>query len=269
MEFKLGFIGAGNMGGAMLRAAAKSVDPKKIAVFDADPAQLKKTQAEVGVIGVSGAAEIAEKCEYIVIAVKPHIVESVCKEMAPVLKKRKDDFTIITMAAGVTIEKFRSYIGKDYRIIRIMPNTPALVGEGMIVYFGSENVTEEHFNEFLDMFKAAGKFDKTEERLVDAIACTSGSGPAFVCMFAEALADGVVACGVPRKKALEYTAQMIYGTAKMIMETGDHPELLKDNVCSPGGTTIQGVRMLEKGGMRSSVIEAVIATYDKTSKLVK
>ena len=267
MKYEIGFIGAGNMGGALLTAAAKTVKPEKIAVYEKDAARGEKVREETGCALLSGAGEAAKSCKYIVIAVKPHIVASVLKEMAPVLRARKDKFTIVTIAAGVSIESIQTGLSEDYPIIRIMPNIPVTVGEGMILYCGSEGVTDEMFSDFIEKFKAAGRFDKIDEKLIDAGSGVSGCGPAFAYMFIEALADGGVACGLSRQAAIEYAAQMLMGSAKMVLESGEHPELLKDKVCSPGGTTIQGVRALEKGGFRSAVVEAVIAAYEKNSSL--
>jgi pyrroline-5-carboxylate reductase len=153
--------------------------------------------------------------------------------------------------------------GGEYPIIRIMPNTPCMVGEGMTQYC-TVGVSEDALSDFLAAMAPAGRFDAVEERLMDAAGCVSGCGPAFAYLFIEALADGGVACGLPRAQAVEYAAQMMAGAARMVLESGEHPGLLKDRVCSPGGTTIQGVRALEANGFRSACMEAVIAAYDKT-----
>ena len=268
MKYELGFIGAGNMGGALLEAAAKTAGPGKIAVYDKDGAKAASMAEKTKSEAVSSAKDIAENCGYIVLAVKPNIMASVLDEIAPVIKTRKDDFTVVTIATGITIAEIQEKLG-GVPVIRIMPNTPALVGEGMIVYCGSEQVEKKAMDGFLTVFAKAGRFDKIEERLIDAASGIQGCGPAFAYMFIEALADGGVSCGLPRAAAIEYAAQMLLGSAKMVLETGDHPELLKDRVCSPGGTTIQGVRALEKGGFRSAVFEAVVAAVEKNGSIVK
>ena len=184
-----------------------------------------------------------------------------------VLKKRSDRFVLVTMAAGTSIEKISVLTGAEYPTIRIMPNTPVSVGEGMVLYTSGFGVTAEEISEFLSAFSEAGRFAEVPERLIDAGASVAGCGPAFVDLFAEALADGGVACGIPRALALELAAQMIYGSVKLLLESGKHPGELKDAVCSPGGTTIQGVRALEEGAFRASVMNAVIAAYEKNFNL--
>ena len=172
------------------------------------------------------------------------------------------------MAAGLSIARIQEMAGEDFPVIRIMPNTPASVGEGMIQYCSS-NVTAEEEEAFRKIMAPAGRLDAVPENLIDAASCVSGCGPAWVYQFIEALADGGVACGLPRDKALAYAAKMAEGTARLMLENHAHPGQLKDGVCSPGGTTIQGVRTLEDRGFRSAVIEAVIAAYEKTIALGK
>ena len=166
------------------------------------------------------------------------------------------------MVAGVPIRKLQGELGEHLPIIRIMPNTPVAVGEGMILYSCSEEVREEEVQSFLRAMRHAGCFMKIEERLMEAGMAVSGCGPAYVDLFVEALADAAVACGIPRKDAIRLSAQMVLGSAKLILESGRHPGELKDAVCSPGGTTIQGVRALEARAFRSAVFEAVIAAHD-------
>ncbi|MCD8146036.1 MAG: pyrroline-5-carboxylate reductase, partial [Clostridiales bacterium] len=168
----------------------------------------------------------------------------------------------------LTIARIREMAGGDYPVIRIMPNTPASIGEGMILY-AAEGVTEEERDRFLYNMAAAGRFDALPESLIDAGSAVSGCGPAFVYPFIEALADGAVACGLPRDKAQEYAAQTLVGAAKLVLESGQHPGALKDAVCSPGGSTIAGVRALEQRGFRSAATEAVVAAYEKTKALGK
>ena len=189
------------------------------------------------------------------------------EEIAPVLAERKNRFVLVSMLAAFTCKRINEAAGGDYPVIRIMPNTPVSVGEGMILYAPNEKVTEEETEFFLSAFKEAGRFSLLPEKLMDAGASVAGCGPAFVDLFVEALADGGVACGLPRAKAMEFASQMILGSAKLILESKKHPAELKDEVCSPGGTTIQGVRALENGGFRSAVMEAVIAAYEKNFEL--
>ncbi len=268
MKYELGFIGAGNMGGAVLEAAAKKIDGSKIAVYTKSGAGAKKYNELLGCHMAQSATEIAKDSKYVIIGVKPHIIPSVAEEIAPVLAERKDNFVLMSMAGGVDTKLLEKLFG-HVPVLRIMPNTPCLVGEGMTLYCGNDLITEDIFENFLSIFEAAGRFDRLEERLIDAASAVTGCGPAFAYMFAEALGDGVLSCGVPRKLAYEYAAQMMIGAGKMILETGEHPGRLKDGVCSPGGATIQGVRALEKGAFRSAVFEAVVEAYIKTTKLAE
>jgi pyrroline-5-carboxylate reductase len=173
------------------------------------------------------------------------------------------------MAAGVAMADIRGMVGADYPIIRIMPNTPVAVGQGMVLYDHTENVSEEALAAFRDFMGFAGRLDPLPEKLIDAGSAVSGCGPAFACLFMEALADGGVACGLPRAKAMEYAAQMLLGTAALALESGQHPGQLKDAVCSPGGSTIAGVRALEQGGFRAAAMNAVEEAYYRTLELGK
>ena len=263
---KLGFIGTGNMGGALVLAAAESDVPKELLLSDII-AEKAEALAEKTGGKVSDNKTIAMEADYIFLGVKPQMLSDTMAEIAPVLEKRKGRFVLVSMLAAFTCERINEASGKDYPVIRIMPNTPVSVGEGMILYSPNEKVTEEELEFFLSAFKKAGRFSLLPEKLMDAGASVAGCGPAFADLFVEALADGGVACGLPRAKAMEYAAQMLLGSAKLILESGKHPAQLKDEVCSPGGTTIQGVRALENGGFRSAVMEAVIAAYEKNFEL--
>jgi pyrroline-5-carboxylate reductase len=265
MDYTLGFIGCGNMGGALVTAAAKSVDSAKIAVADSHFEKIQKYERELGVIGSDGRT-IAQNSRFVVMGVKPQAMERAIAGIKTELLARAD-VVIVTMAAGLSIAAIRSYIGADLPVIRIMPNTPVALGEGIIVY-STAGVDEQSEQEFLSAFKKAGKFDKIPEEKLDGASALSGCGPAFVYAFAEALADGGVECGVPREKAALYTAQTLLGAAAMLLEYGQ-PGALKDAVCSPGGTTIAGMHALERGGMRGAVMDAVTAAYERTLELKK
>ena len=265
MEYTLGFIGCGNMGGALVTAASKSVDGAKIAVSDFDKEKVRKFETALGVVAADGKT-IAKSSRFIVLGVKPQVMESAIADFKEELQARTD-VVVVTMAAGLSISAIRSYIGKDLPVIRIMPNTPVMLGAGMILY-ATADVDEESEKAFLSAFGGAGVFDKIPEEKIDAGSALSGCGPAFVYAFAEALADGGVECGVPRDKAALYAAQTLLGAAKMLLEYG-HPGDLKDAVCSPGGTTIAGVHALEKAGFRSAAMDAVTAAYQRTLELKK
>ena len=191
---------------------------------------------------------MAQYCDLIFLGVKPQMMKGLLEELAPDLRERKDRFVLVTMAAGLTIETIRSMAGGDYPVIRIMPNTPASIGEGMILYC-AQGVKPEELAAFRTLMAGAGRLDELPEGLIDA--------------------DGAVACGLPRQKAQQYAAQTLVGAARLVLESGEHPGALKDAVCSPGGSTIQGVRALEQGGFRGTVMEAVIAAYQKTVDLGK
>lgn len=262
---KLGFIGCGNMGGALAKAAAKAECEIFLADFDEKKA---KALAEETGGSVCDNYFIAKNCDYIFLGVKPQVLASALADLAETLCERSDRFVLVSMAAGVTTEKISGMIGKPLPIIRIMPNTPVAVGGGMVLYT-TANTSEAEVECFLDIMAKAGRFDCLPEKLIDAASAVSGCGPAFVCQFLEALADGGVACGLPRDKALLYAAATLEGTARLVLETGTHPAALKDAVCSPGGSTIEGVRRLEEGALRATVIDAVIDSYERTKELGK
>ena len=266
MENLFGFIGGGNMGGALATAVSKKYSGKELLISDAD---FSKAEALANSISATAADNntVAEKCKFIFLGVKPQIMERVLLSIADILKQRKDRFILVSMAAGLSADKICSFAGGNYPIIRIMPNTPVFVGEGMILYSFKNGVQKEEIDEFSNALENAGKLDAVDEKLIDAAGCVSGCGPAFVYLFAEALADGGVECGLPRDKALLYAAQTLMGAGKMLLETGKHPAALKDAVCSPGGTTIAGVHALESGAFRSASMDAVKAAYKRTLEL--
>lgn len=261
-----GFIGTGNMGGALARALAKNVEGDSILLANRSAEKAAALAAELGCKAVSSEA-IAKKADYIFLGVKPQMMADLLAQLSPILKEREDRFLLVTMAAGLTIERIRELAVGDYPVIRIMPNTPASIGEGMILYTAGSDVLDIELQIFLAAMAGAGRLSPLPEHLMDAGSAVSGCGPAFVDLFIEALADGGVACGLPRASALEFAAQMVAGSAKLVLESGKHPGVLKDAVCSPGGTTIQGVRALEAGNFRGTVMEAVIKAYEKNFDL--
>ena len=268
MSYTFGFIGCGNMGGALATAAAETISGKEILLADQDYGKAQ-TLAEKLSADCADSSEVAAKCQYVFLGVKPQMMETMLSSIAPVLKARTDRFVLISMAAGLTISRIQEMAGGTYPVIRIMPNTPASIGAGMILYTASSAVSAEEKEHFIANMSAAGILDELGEHLIDAGSAVSGCGPAFVDLFIEALADGGVECGLPRDKALLYAAQMVMGSAKLVLESGEHPGTLKDRVCSPGGSTIVGVHALENGAMRSAVINAVVSAYEKTVDLGK
>ena len=265
---KFGFIGTGNMGGALAKAVAKSIGGERMLLADYFMDKAKELAADLGAQAADN-QRLAAEAQFIYLGVKPQMMAGVLNGIAPVLKARTNRFVLVTMAAGVKMEKISEMAGGDYPIIRIMPNTPAAVGEGMILYTANELVTEDDLAQFTEAMKCAGRLDRLDEKLIDAGCAISGCGPAFMYLMIEALADGGVLCGLPRAKALEYAAQMVLGTAQLLLSTGEHPGVLKDQVCSPGGSTIQGVRALEVGGLRGTVMEAVIAAFEKNKEFIR
>ena len=259
---KYGFIGCGNMGGALARALSKTT--KDFIIADPSPAAAAFA-AEVG-CGYGTNEQVAQ-CDRIFLAVKPHIVEGALAQLRPILAQRKP--TLISMAAGVTISQIRDWADTDLPIIRIMPNTPAAVGKGMITYCPNALVEDAVLESFLSDMAMAGQFDRLDESLIDAATAVTGCGPAFMYMFIEAMADAGVACGLPRTKAQQYAAATMAGAAEMVLQTGQHPGVLKDAVCSPGGSTIVGVRTLEEHGFRGAVMDCVDNAYIRSKELGK
>ncbi len=260
---KYGFIGCGNMGGAIARALCLSTRD----IMITDRSGKGRTLAAGLGIAYGSAREIAETCDRIFLAVKPHMMAGVLEPLAPILAEKKP--LLITMAAGLEIRKILTMAGSPLPCIRIMPNTPTAYGKGVIPYCANALVEHGVLEDWLRDMAPCGLLDELPENLIDASSALSGSGPAYFCLMLEALADGAVACGLPRAKAYAYAAATMAGTAEMALQTGAHPGALKDAVCSPGGSTIAGLRELEKGGFRSAAMECVIAAFQKNKELGK
>lgn len=263
---KIGFIGCGNMGGAIAEAIAASSIKTKVLLSDMDTNKVKELAKKIDG-EKSDNLSIARNADIIFLAVKPQVLASVIDEIKDEVLPRP--VVIVSMAAGVEMKKIEERFGGEIALIRIMPNTPVAVGEGMILFTTNKNITDGYVNEFLSIMERAGKIDRIDEKLIDAASALSGCGPAFVYMFLEALADGAVACGLPRDRALKYATQTILGSAALLDSTGKHPGELKDAVCSPGGSTIMGVKALENGSFRGTVINAVKDAFDRTKELGK
>lgn len=262
---KLGIIGAGNMGTAILRGyLAGGARPEDVMVSGHHPEKLQAMADELGFAVASSAAEVAQNCDMVLVAVKPKDLSAVLGEIDPAFSS---DQILISIAAGKTIADLSAGCPSAEKIIRVMPNTPSMVLEGMSALSRSEKVTDEDYQKVEAIFGGIGRVQEVKENLMDAVTGLSGSGPAFVYMFIEAMASGGVLCGLPAAQALELAAQTVLGSAKMVLETGTHPAALKDAVCSPGGTTIEGVRELEAGGLRSVVMEAVTAACEKSKNM--
>lgn len=260
---KIGFIGTGNMGAAI--ASAVAGEGRELLLANRTPAKAQALAEQLGARVVKN-PEAAGESDLLFLGVKPQMMGDMLDDIAPILRTRTDRFVLVTMAAGLTCDTIRDMAGGDYPVIRIMPNTPCAIGKGVVQYCGL-GVEEEELAEFAALMAPAGLIDRVDEKLIDAASAVSGCGPAFAYLFIEALADGAVACGLPRDKAMAYAAQMLAGSAELALNSGKHPGALKDAVCSPGGTTIQGVRALEEGGFRAAAMNAVIAAYEKTLSL--
>ena len=266
---KFGFIGCGNMGGAVARAVCKGAGAREVLLANRTPAKAQALAAELG-CACGTNEQVAASCDFLFLGVKPQMMEDMLDELAPVLEPRAESrpFVLVRRAAGLTMHQIRQMAGSGYPVIRMMPNTPVSLGAGMIQYC-YDDVELEQLDQWLQAMAPAGELDEVPESMIDAASAVSGCGPAWVYQFIEALADGGVAAGLPRGKAQRYAAQMVLGSARMVLESGLHPGALKDAVCSPGGSTIQGVRVLEERAFRGAVTDAVLAAYEKTKELGK
>ncbi|MGN0984562.1 MAG: pyrroline-5-carboxylate reductase [Gemmiger sp.] len=266
---KYGFIGCGNMGGAVARAVCRGAGADCVLLANRTAAKAQALAAELGCQAADNRT-VARECDFIFLGVKPQMMADMLDGIESVLEGRAEErpFVLVTMAAGLSMSSVRQMAGSGYPIIRMMPNTPAALGAGMIQYC-HDDVEPAWLDAWLQAMAPAGRLDEVPEKLIDAASCVSGCGPAWVYQFIEALADGGVAAGLPRAKAQEYAAQMVLGSARMVLESGQHPGALKDAVCSPGGSTIQGVRLLEERGFRGAVTDAVLAAFDRTKEMAK
>jgi len=265
---KIGFIGCGNMSQAMIGGVVKSeiFQGKDILVSDLNKNSLKIVENKYGVTTTTDNLEVAKKSDILILAIKPNLYNVVISQIKDTVKS---SVIIVTIAAGKSIESTEITFEKEIKVVRVMPNTPALVGEGMSSMVSNNLVEVEELNEIRKIFESFGKTEVVEEKLMDVVTSVSGSAPAYVYMFIEAMADGAVLDGMPRDKAYKMAAQTVLGSAKMVLETGMHPGQLKDMVCSPGGTTIEAVTTLEEKGFRSAVIIAMRKCTEKSKKMSK
>lgn len=262
----LGFIGCGNMASAMIQGIINKgvVEKETIIVSEVSKEMLARAEELLGVTGTLDNCEVVRKSDIVILAVKPQYYETV---IAGIKEEIRKDQILVTIAPGKTLKWVEDEIGKPAKIIRTMPNTPALVQEGMTGVCCNAQVAKEELGQVCDILESFGKIDIVEERLMDVVTAVSGSSPAYVFMFVEAMADAAVSDGMPRAQAYRFAAQAVLGSAKMVLESGKHPGELKDMVCSPGGTTIEAVRVLEDKGLRSAVIEGTKACVRKSKSL--
>jgi len=263
---KIGFIGAGNMGGAILRGLLRKNMMNTSDIYVTDKyLQACETYAQQGVCVMPNNIALAEAVDCVLLAVKPIYASDVLHEIHKTLEGK----FVISIVAGWNYDMLVRALPDSAHFVRVMPNTPLAVSEGMSLISKKCKCTEDEFTFAKCVFAAAGKIAEVEDHIFVAATSINGCGPAFVYQFIEALADGGVRYGVPRALAYELAAQTLIGASKMVLETGEHPGKLKDAVCSPGGTTIEGIYALEKGGMRAAVMDALAATIEKTNKLSK
>ena len=262
---KIGFIGMGNMGYAILRGLLAYMPKEELIFWEVNQKRAAWVQEQVGVVPAADERDCTAQVKYLILAVKPQYFEQVMEKIRDFVSPKQ---VIISIAAGIDSQYLKSKLGSEMRIVRTMPNTPALVGEGMTgVCLEEENFSPEEIREIERIFNSFGKMKRVPERLIDAVGCVSGCSPAYVYMFIEALADSAVRCGMPRNQAYIFAAQAVKGAASMVLETGEHPGELKDRVCSPAGTTIEGVAALEEYGMRSAILKASEAVFQKCREM--
>jgi pyrroline-5-carboxylate reductase len=264
--FSIGFLGAGKMATALAKGfvRAELTTPKEIIASDPYPLARKSFTGEIGSKTTASNRDVAKTARVLILATKPDQVAAALAEISSAFTK---NHLLISIAAGVTISKLENLLPAGARVIRVMPNTPALVGEGASAFALGKNASVADAELAKKLLSAVGVALQVKESLLDAVTGLSGSGPAYVYQFIEALSDGGVAAGLPRDIATKLAAQTVLGAAKMVLETGQHPGALKDQVTSPGGTTIEGLHALEKGKLRATVMSAVRAATEKSKKL--
>lgn len=271
----IAFIGAGNMGGAIVRGACKALDPGEVVVYEPNAAAAQALAAETGCCVARDGAEAARSAEYVMLCVKPQVLPGVLRALLPALKagaEAGEHRVLVSIAAGIQLAALEEILAEGavrLPTVRIMPNTPAAIGRGIFLIAPDPSVSDEECAGLERALACCGLLERVTEGQLDMGSAISGCGPAFVYLFIEALADGGVQIGLPRDKAQTWAAQMVAGSAEMVLQSGKHPGQLKDAVCSPGGTTIAGVAELEKRAFRAAAAQAVVAAYEKNGKLAK
>lgn len=254
MAVTIGFIGAGNMGGALIKGLSGHTGRFELHVYDVNTQLTADMSGHYPIRLAHSIPDLVRDCQVIIAAVKPKIMESVLKECAQAMDSSK---LFITVAAGLPISFYLKNLGNACKVVRTMPNTPALIGQGMTVVSYGEHVSPEEKQLVKDIFQCVGAVEELDEKLMSEVIALTGSSPAYVFMFIEAMADAAVQSGLPRSLSYRLAAQAVMGSARMVLETGKHPAELKDMVCSPAGTTIEAVAALERKGFRDSVITAM------------
>lgn len=267
MKDKIGFIGCGNMAQAMIGGLVKGGVFKKecIVAYDPSLAQREKVADQFGIVTAESNTDVAQNVDYLVLAVKPFIYADVLREITG---KVKSDVVVVVIAVGIEFDDVKAILGKDIKVVRTQPSTPAFVGESDSTICPDNLMTKEDTEDILTMFKSFGRVEIITEKLMNVVPAIASSAPAYTMLLIEAMADGGVLHGFPRDQAYRLAAQSVYGAAKLVLETGEHPAVLKDQICTPGGTTIEAVRALEAGGFRNTVISAVDACALKSIRLL-
>lgn len=263
---KIGFIGAGNMGGAILRGclAAGQISPQEVHVCGKNREKLEALCRELGVQGCGSVPELVAACDVILLGVKPNLFPEILPQVA---ETYRTDKVLVSMAAGITIDSIRDGVNPEAKIVRVMPNTPAAVGEAMTSVSRNGQVNDQQFEAIMQLFRSIGKAEEVDEDMIHCVIGVSGSSPAYTYMYIDALAEAAVKNGMEKKQALIFAAQAVLGAAKMVLETGIDPVQLRINVCSPGGTTIEAVERLQELGFEQLVQEGFQAAVDKSRKM--
>ena len=265
-KYEAGFLGAGNMGGALAAAAARQVTGERVAVSCSTPAHSAAAAERLG-CRAAAPEEILRESRFVFLGVKPQMLDGVVQSLSAPVAASEGVF--VSMLAGVQLERLERTLGADKKIIRILPNTPCAVGQGVVLYTAANIREEAALTAFLDAMAPAGQLVELSEKQIDAASAVSGCGPAYVYAFIHAMAMGGVRCGLKYDVALRLAAQTALGSAQMVLETGEHPESLKVKVCSPAGTTIEGVKALEEHAFGSAVMDAVSAAWRRTLELAE
>lgn len=268
MDIDIGFIGTGFMGTAIIKGITGSGEfsPSQIFIYDIDKQKAESLKNEIKVNAVDSSEEVVEKSDVIILAVKPNMVKTVLEPLESRFDAKK---ILISIAAGIPLKTYKDILGNGKKIIRAMPNTPAAVGEGMTLISFENIINDEDLGIVMKIFSCIGKVEVMDEKYMNEVVALTGSSPAYVFMFIEAMSDAAVQAGIPRGLAYRLAAQTVLGSAKMVLETGKHPGELKDQVCSPGGTTIEAVNALEKNGFRFAVIDAMDKCTKKAREIGK
>lgn len=268
MDKIIGFIGTGNMAKAIIGGilTAKLAQETQIICSNNTSDKLEEAKKAYGIITTLDNKEVAQKADILFLSVKPQVCQNVINEIKNVIR---NNTIIVSIAAGKTTKEIKEMFGKEIKLVRVMPNTPALVGEGMAAIYPCPEIQPDELELVCKIFNSFGKSEIVTEGQMDVVTGLSGSSPAFIFMIIEAMADGAVLEGMPRNQAYKFAAQTVLGSAKMVLETGKHPGELKDMVCSPAATTIEGVAELEKAGVRSSIINAVKVATEKSKNMSK